>query len=192
MKKRHVVGRFHATLIILGVLGVSSCQKNELYVGNAKAGLNGSFEVVESGYPVNWAIFPSPENSKSTSVSLNSVTVRDGKYSIELVTQEIKGTTGIRTRRLSVNSRKRYRISFWAMNKAGAFQVNRVIRDHSGKKNIRAKIIARSSQPTDEWQRFDDDILIAENEKYLHLIFRVTEPGTLLIDDVVIEEVSGD
>jgi len=192
MRKRHAIDVFYMTLIVFGLLAVSSCKKNELYVGNAEAGLNGSFEVIESGYPVNWAIFPSPENSKTTSVSLNSATACDGKYSMELVTQELKGTTGIRTRRLSVNSGSRYKISFWAMNKAGAFQVNRVIRDHSGKKNIRAKIIARSSQPTDEWQRFDDEVLIAENEKYLHLIFRVIEPGTLLIDDVVIEEVGGD
>lgn len=186
--KRNIAICMTSMIILAGILQ-SSCQRNELCKSNTAAGLNGSFETTDSGYPVNWAFFPSPDSGDFLQVSVDTSNIRDGKHSLKLVTKQSDGTTGFRSRRIPVQSGKKYNISFSVQNIGCTFKVNRIVQDSSGKKNLRAAIIAEVSTSSD-WKKYEETLTVSNDEFYVILIFLVEGSGILWCDDVKVEELT--
>lgn len=188
MKKRTMIV-FVAVLILVGLL-LASCQSNELSKPDSAAGLNGSFETTDSGYPVNWAFFPNPESGDLFQVTVDTSEAYEGNQSLKLATNQSETTTGFRSRRVPVDAGKKYKISFSMQNAGGNLKVRRIVQDASGKTNKRSDIIVDTSTPTSAWQTFEETVVVSDDEANVVLVFLVDGPGSLWLDDVKVEEIS--
>jgi hypothetical protein len=179
-----------ATMVVLASLLLVSCQSDELSKRDSAAGLNGGFETTDSGHPVNWAFFPNPESDDAFQVSVDTTTVQEGDQSLKLVTDQSDKTVGLRSRRVSVQAGKTYKISFSVQNSGCKLTVRRVVQDASGTNNVRSEIIADTSTDTGGWETFEETLLVSDGESNVVLIFLVDGPGSLWVDDVKVEEVT--
>ena len=182
------------TIVAVVAVGASaillaSCQRNEVSKDNPAAGLNGSFETVEDGYPANWAFFPNPESNTFFQAVLDSENVVDGKHSLKLVAKQNDKTTGFRSRRIPVQSGKTYKLAMSVKADGCTLKVNRIVQDSSGKKNLRAKIIVNTSKPSAKWEKHEETLSVAEGEAYVLLVFLIDGTGTLWCDNVQLEEI---
>jgi hypothetical protein len=177
--------------ILLGATAffLVSCQRDEISKSNSAAGLNGSFEVVEDGYPVNWTFFPNPESNTSLQIALDSRDVVEGNHSLKLVAKQNNKTPGFRSRRIPVQSGRKYKLTMSVKADGCTFKVNRIIQDPWGKTNLRANIIFNTHKPSGTWQKHEETITIAEGEASVHLIFLIDGPGTLWCDNIQFEEI---
>lgn len=178
-----------AVLFLIGMLLISH-QSNELIILDRSAGLNGSFEISDSGYPVNWAFGPNPEADDIFQVLLSSTKVFDEKKSLQIVTDQGERTIAIRSQRVPVQPGKTYSISFASKNDGCALKANRIIQDSSGTRVLRSDFILNTSDSTKEWSTFEEILTISDKEDSVVLIFLVDGPGSLWLDNVNIEEIS--
>jgi hypothetical protein len=153
-----------------------------------EAGMNGSFEVVESGIPVNWSF----DNNPDMQVFTDTTRVVDGKRSLKVTVEyDVNGRIpSFRGLRIPVLSGKNYRISVSVINDGCSFRLNRIVQDSSGKTNTRADIIARAvalASP-DTWESYEEILSVVGDESYVILAFLVKGHGTLWCDDVRVEE----
>jgi len=188
VKKRHKFVSVTMGIIVSFLL--ASCQSNELSKPNNEAGLNGSFETTDSGYPVNWAFFPNPESDDIVQISVDTTKAQEGKQSLKLATKQSEKTVGFRSRRVPVQPGKTYNISFAIQNDGCTLKVRRIVQDRSGTDNRRSEIIVDTSSPTSDWKAFEETLVVSDGEANVVLVFLVEGPGTLWIDDVHVEEVT--
>ncbi len=188
MKKRRIIV-FVAMVIFVSLLLIS-CQSNELSKPDSEAGLNGSFETSDSGYPVNWAFFPNPESDDIFQISVDTTKAQEGEQSLKLVTNQSEKTVGFRSRRVPVQPGKTYKISFAIQKDGGTLKVRRIVQDASGTNNRRSEIIVDTSSPVSDWKTFEEILVVSDGEANLVLIFLVEGPGTLWFDDIQVEEVT--
>ena len=187
MKSRHKF--VWVTLGILVNLILATCQSNELSKPNNEAGLNGGFETTDAGYPVNWAFFPNPEADDLFQISVDPTKAQEGAQSLELTTDQNEKTVGFRSRRVPVQPGKTYHISFAIQNDGCTLKVRRIVQDTSGTDNRRSEIIVETSDPTSDWEIYEETLVVSDGEAQVVLVFLVDGPGTLWVDDVQVEEV---
>ena len=176
-------------LIAASAIFLVSCERDELSKSNPAAGLNGSFETAEDGYPVNWAFFPNPESNASFHAVLDSENVTDGKRSLKIIAKQQEKTMGFRSRRIPVQSKKKYKFAVSIKTEGCTLKVNRIVQDQSGKKNLRSNIIVNTSKPSAKWEKHEETLSVAEGEAYVFLIFLIDGTGTLWCDNLQLEEI---
>jgi hypothetical protein len=184
--RQRVAMSLTAILIVSGLL--VSCTSNEFSKPNSSTGLNGSFEVQDDGYPVNWAFFPNPERNDAVHVSMDSAHPADGAHSVKLEVTGSDRPTGFRSRRIPVQPGKTYTIGLSVKQTGGILKVNRIVQDASGKTNIRSQIIAQITTPSTEWQHIEETLAISEKEAHILLIVLFEGAGTLWCDHVYVTE----
>jgi len=177
-------------LLIIGALFLATRESNEICKSSETAGLNLSFEETDEGFPVNWAFFPRPESQESFQVSLDTSKAKDGRYSLMLVIKQKEITPGFRSRRIPVQSGKQYKLSFWVQNQGCAFKVKRLFQDGVGKTNLNSTVMAEGTVDMDQWNKFEETLIVPDKASNLVLIFLVNGPGTWWCDHVVVEEIS--
>jgi hypothetical protein len=179
------------TVFLIGATAIflASCRGDQISDSDAAAVLNGSFENVEDGCPVNWAFFPNPKSTDSLQVILDSENAVDGKHSLKLEIKQNDKTPGFRSHRIPVQSGKTYKLAMSVKTDGCTYKVNRIVQDALGKTNLRADIIFNTPKPSAEWQRHEETISIAEGEACVLLIFLIEGAGSLWCDDIQFEKI---
>jgi len=181
-------------ITVLFVLLLAGC--TQMYICakmDRQAGLNGSFEVTDGGYSVNWLYNAPPIKDGSATVSLDTSVFIDGKKSIKIVARKVSDSDrvwkkpGLSTR-IPVSQRKTYRLSFRAKNKGSSFYAKWISATYNQKKHLRSKYVLKTDKSFSRWKAFADTISVDDNEKLILLDFVMTAPGTLWIDKVMFEE----
>lgn len=174
--------------VTLAAMMLVSCGSNELIRSNASAGLNGGFELMQDGYPINWAFGPNPETLPPYQVSVDTARVAEGSKSLRLVSTQDNQTKAFRSVRVPIGQGQDYRIAFSVINEGCSLRVNRIVMNAWGTTNMRSQIIAQTSETTVAWVTFEEILTPAEGEALVLLIFLIDGVGTLWCDDVRIEE----
>jgi hypothetical protein len=187
---KRIISSIYVILMVATALLLVSCQRNEISIFDAAAGLNGSFETAESNYPVNWTFFPNPESSATLQVTLDPENVVEGNHSLKLVAKQNDKVPGFRSRRIPVQSGNRYKLTISTKSDGCTFKVNRIVQDTLGKKNLRSDIIINTLKPSFEWQKHEETLFIAEGEAYVLLIFLIDGTGAFWCDDIQFEKIS--
>ena len=177
-------------MIAFGLL--AACTKMSETVENESAGLNGDFEITESGMPVNW-IFYTPKTVPDSDFDLviDREEFKSGKQSLKFVVRECS-TTGGRlspgfTREVAAEPGATYRVSFWAKNHGSELRfILGGVSAWEGKYGEEARI----SEPIEEWKRMEYEFRMPEDYERLRLELNVLKPGTFWIDDLNVEKVS--
>ena len=180
---------FTVSFVTLTAIFLISCQSNELTKSNPTAGFNGSFETVEEGYPVNWTFFPNPESNTSLQVVSDSEHVKEGQRALKIVTRQPDRTTGFRSRRIPIQSGKKYKLAMSVRTYGCKLKVNRIVQNSSGKKNLRADIIVNVHTPSSEWKTYEETLSVSEDAAIVLLIFLIDGSGIVWCDDIRIEEI---
>jgi hypothetical protein len=189
------MGEFNQTRLV-AVLGAAcvvaaACRSDELLKRNSTAGLNGSFEITEAGYPVNWAFFPNPEADSTLQVVLDSDQVVEGHHSLRLVIRPSQKLPALRSRQVPVQPGKHYRFSLSFKNEGCNLKVNRIVQDASGMTVRRHDLVIDTSVSSTDWETFEETLSVAQNEAQVLLVVMIDGSGTVWLDDVKLKGVAG-
>jgi len=181
-------GSIGAAVLLLAML--TSCASDTAAVLGEDAGLNGSFEIVEDGLPVNWAFFPDPSNTESFDVSIDSERSLEGRHSIRMAvaSDDSDRPPGFRSRRVPVASGRTYTVSLSAWSDGPELAVRRIVMDATKTSNRRSDLIVEARPSSVDWERYSESLTVAEGEAYVVLIAVVRGEGTIWIDDVRVTE----
>ena len=185
---RRTTATIAAIALAFGSMMLVSCGSNELIRSDPSGGLNGGFELMEDGYPVNWAFGPDPESTESYRVSVDTERFVEGSNSLCVISSKADPTKAFRSKRVPVQAGAEYRISFSMMNEGCSLRVRRTTMNSSGTKNMREGIIATVSESSSDWVSHEEILTAAQGEAKVFLTFLIDGVGTLWCDDVRIEE----
>ena len=183
-----IVAVFAMLALGFATMMLVSCGSNELVKFERSAGLNGGFELMDAGYPVNWAFGPNPESVESFRVSVDTERSVEGSNSLRLISTRDDRTKAFRSQSVPVESGEEYRIAFSVINEGCSLRVNRVMTNASGMTHFQARTIVDTSESTAGWVRFEEIFTPVQGEAYIFLVFLVDGVGTLWCDDVRVEE----
>ena len=88
-------GRSAIAIVIAVILLSTACTKMSESITDDSVGLNGSFEYVKSGLPVNWLIYSSKTiPSGNYELIIDTTEYKDGKQSLHFMVNECSSTGG--------------------------------------------------------------------------------------------------
>lgn len=198
MKMKKIMIRSEIILFygILFSFMFSSCV--EMYISgkrNETAGLNGSFEIADGGYSVNWQFNAPPIKDGSTRITIDTTVFRDGKQSLKISAKKVIKSDrvwqkpGLSTQ-IPVVPGKKYHLSFWARNMGCAFYVKWISATSNQKRHLRSGYVMQTEESFSQWKVFSDTLYTGKDETGILLDFVITRPGTLWIDNVMFEELN--
>jgi hypothetical protein len=181
---------FYPANFFILILFITYCAKEkQIQEIDKLSGLDGSFEIRDSGFSIKWKINDALLKNKDARLYLDKNDKKEGSQSLKLQADQTAGSgqnPGIGTL-LAVMPGKMYKLSFWLKNDAG-FSVNWKSLTGSEDQPGRLGVSAKGEQSIMNWTAFADTISIVPGENTLLLEFLLTKPGELWIDNVMFEE----
>ncbi len=156
------------------------------------AGMNGSFEVVESGLPVNWLVYtPKIVPRSDFDLVFDTTEYKDGSQSLKFVVRECSSIGGWRSpgfaQEYEAAPGETYRVSFWVKNDGSEFVVG--VGGVSAMEGEDVTIV-QSKETIDTWHEFEYDYTIPEKMNALRFEMNILQPGSFWIDDIRIEKIN--
>ena len=190
---------------------LAGCVLPGMYEMDSSVGDNGSFEIVESGLPVNWIIGRYAIRDGDAEISFDASDAVDGNQSLRIVVHRISaGPKGHGTGPWMFLSRAAetgapYAVSFWLKSTACTLQMeirnegkdplfglsDAEKQDYAAHPPIR-RTIGGSETDTEKWRQFRYVYGVPETDGSIRFYLSITRPCTLWIDDVRIEQVEGE
>ena len=177
---------FTALLITLFLAGCTRMSEHEKDPG---AGLNGGFEVVKNGLPVNWLMYtPNTAPEADFDIILDREDYKEGKQSLKFEVRESTGRGGWHapgfTNEFFDTGRfygpGKYLVSFWIKNDGTTFNVSA---GGVAEKTGGMETLIETGASIDEWTYYEFVVEVPE-EHWLRLQLNVLKPGNFWIDDV--------
>ncbi len=155
--------------------------------------MNGSFEIIKDGYPVNWAFY-SPETVPYSDFNIVSDTIqyKDGKRSLQFHINKCGDSIGGWHspgffKEFKVIPGEVYKVSLWVINKNCRLRV-KVETGMKGVPGISKTFI--STQATfSEWKYFEDSLQIPAKNYNIRFEANILSPGSIWFDAIKIEGV---
>lgn len=178
----------HATTALLLGLCFGCTNMSEL-IEDESAGLNGGFEVTESGIPVNWLVYtPSTIPSGDYDLIIDVEDPRSGSQSLKFVVRECSSGGGWHSpgfsRQFDATPGATYKVGLWVENDGAEFQAR--VGGVSATEG-EYEIIVRSRETIAEWRHYEYEYAMPAEYDQLRFELNVLRPGTFRVDDVTIE-----
>jgi len=174
--------------------GLFAQMSEEIY--DKTVGMNGSFEVTESGLPVNWLIY-TPETIPTGDYELiiDTTDYKDGKQSLKFLVRECSPAGGWYSpgfcQEYEAIPGELYRVSFWVKNEGSEFRV-----EIGGVSTFDGEYetIVQSKEKIDTWKHFEYNYKMPLEKKFDTIRFEmnILSPGSFWIDDIKIEGINGE
>ena len=184
------------SLLLLPVLAISfaGCfREMSETVHDESAGLNGSFEIVRSGLPVNWGVYsPTTIPAGDYELSLDRQNFVHGKQSLKFTIRDCSDTGGWLSpgifRETLAKPDVTYKISFWIKTEGSAIRA-----EAGGVSAFEGKYVTllESYDSIPEWTKIEYEYRMPESFDVLRIQINGLSPGNLWLDDVRIETVTG-
>ncbi len=159
---------------------------------NKNVGLNGSFEIVEKGLPVNWLFYTkSTTESGDFDIITDTADFKEGKKCIKFQIRSCSDrgdrfSPGL-ANETEVKSGETYKVSFWYKNSGCKFYYK--IRGVNVKSGVDVPMLI-SSEITNDWKLIETTYTIPVQMNRLRFELNVLSPGSFWIDDVKIEKIN--
>jgi hypothetical protein len=159
-------------------------------IAHKSAGLNGDFEVSQSGYPVNWILYtPKTVPHSDFDMVVDKTDFSSGKQSLKFVVRECSSIGGWKspglTSEIEAEPGVTYKVSFWAKNKGSQF---RFMLGGVSAKEGQYGVNVTSSDTMEIWQKIEYEFTVPGNYSRLRLELNITKPGVFQIDDLKVEK----
>jgi len=178
-----------ATLIII-IVGCMPMSEIEI---DKSAGINGGFEIIKNGLPVNWNIYtPKTVKEADFAIVIDSVDYKEQKHSLRFNVNKCssiggKFSPGFTSEFLEpgkFEGKARYKLSFWVKNVGSTFKIS------AGGvtfKNGNMKTLIEENKTIPQWKLLEYMIEVPENN-WLRMELNILKPGIFWIDGVKIEK----
>jgi hypothetical protein len=164
---------------------------SEMIIDNT-AGMNGSFEHVKSGLPVNWILYTlNTVPNGDFDIIIDTVEFKDGKQSLKFLVRECSPAGGWHSpgfcNEYKAGPGEIYKISFWVKNEGCQFSV---IIGGVGSGAGAYETIVNSKDTIKSWQLYEYKYTIPKNMTAIRIETSILQPGNFWIDDIRIEKLN--
>jgi hypothetical protein len=155
------------------------------------AGINGSFEVIKSGLPVNWIIYtPETVPEGDFDIVFDTVDFKDGKQSLKFIVRKCDATGGWHSpgfcNEFPAKPGQTFKISFWFKNNGSGF----IVRIGGvGSSTGQYETIIKSDETIDSWRLVEYTYTIPEKMTAIRFEMNIIKPGIFRIDDLKIAQI---
>jgi hypothetical protein len=178
-------------MITFSLLG---CNKMSEEVRDPAAGVNGSFEVVRSGLPVNWMVYtPKTVPDSDFDVIIDTTRYAHGRQSLKFSVRACSSVGGWKspgfTQEYPGKVGDTFNVSFSVINQGAEFDFS--IGGVNAFESIDGPIV-RTDSTFSQWHRYDIEYTLPEKMERLRLNLNVKKPGIFWIDAVDITRSNGE
>ena len=177
------------TLVALFTSNVlCGCNKFSESILDESAGMNGGFEITESGLPVNWFVY-TPETIPTGEYDLIIDTVEywSGQQSLKFVVRECSPRGGWHSpgfcQQYEATPGMTYTVGFWVKNDGAEFLAK--IGGVSPSEG-QYETIVRSSETIATWRHYEKEYTMPPEFDSIRFELNILRPGTFWIDEVTI------
>jgi hypothetical protein len=197
-KMKTLIFRNSFILLLITVMAnvlLSGCSPMSQTIRDETAGLNGSFESVKSGLPVNWLMYtPKTVQTADFDLIIDTTEFKDGRQSLHFAVRECSPDGGWYSpgfcKEFTAIPGESYKLSFWVKNDGCKFFV-RIggVSAHGGE----YETVVNSKGKFDTWKQFEYTYKMPTEKEFGRLRFEmnILQPGNFWIDDIKIEDVNG-
>lgn len=155
-------------------------------------GMNGSFEYIKNGLPINWLVYTSKTTPSGIfTIQADTTIKKEGQQSLHFVVKECSDKGGWYSpgiaQEINVKAGAHYHIQCWIKQQQTKSQLT--ISSVDAKHVSAIKTIQCSNYSTD-WQLIELDYQIPQYYKLLRLEFNVLSAGECWIDEVKLTNVT--
>jgi len=161
------------------------------YYFDEKAGLNGSFEAVVNGIPVNWIVYsPNTIPEGNYDLIIDTMDCKEGKQSLKFLVRKCSSIGGWYSPGMCMEYDARpdelYKISFWIKNDSAGFiaKIGGV-----GPSTGESEAIMKSNDSFNEWKIVEYKYVLPSKMNSLRFELNILKPGIFWIDNFNIEMV---
>jgi hypothetical protein len=150
------------------------------------AGLNGSFEQVKNGLPVNWYVYtPQTVKGSDFDISFDQQHPKDGKQSLLFSVRKCGAIGGWRSpgfaREIAAKPGDLFKVALWVKNSSSKFRVKVVA------VNATQSAAAQTTNITEDihdWRKMEYTYTIPKGMNKLRIEVNVLSPGAFWVDNV--------
>jgi len=157
-------------------------------VYDKSAGMNGSYEITNSGLPVNWLVYTSktvPEGDFD--LIFDREEYKDGNQSLKFLIRKCSDLGGLKSPGIAseyhASPSSKYIVSFWIKNTGCMFAINvGGVTAFDGS----MESVIKTDQEFENWTKYEYEYLMPDDENYNRFRFELSilSPGSFWIDDV--------
>lgn len=195
---RNVTHAYKSQLHIILTLGIVlfmfiSCNTMSVIKKNESAGLNGDFEIVEDGFPVNWFfISPKALENHSYELVIDTTDFKGGRQSLKILVHEVDMSRDIWNNpgmfhNIDAIPGETYKTTFWLKNEGCSFRVKNRSENHPLEYE---ETIIQTNSSINNWQFFEHKYTVPQEYDRLGFYLHIWETGSLWIDDINIEKMN--
>lgn len=182
-------------VIVLAFGLLCGCSPMSESVMDKTVGMNGSFEIVKSGLPVNWLIFsPKTVETGDFDLIIDTTEFKDGRQSLHFAVRECSSDGGWDSpgfcKEFTAIPGELYKLSFWVKNDGCRFLVKiGGVSAHGGD----YESVVNSKAKFDTWENFEYTYTMPTEKAFnrLRFVMSILQPGNFWIDDIKIEDANG-
>ncbi len=181
--------------ILISSFLFSGCTRMSETIRDQSAGMNGGFEIVASGLPVNWLLYtPGTIPTGDYDLIIDTNDFKEGRQSLQFFVRNCSANGGWHSPGFSQQydaiPGKKYKISFWVKNSGCEF-IARIgcVSAFEGE----YETVIRTDVKIMEWEKYEYQYTMPEDKKFDNIRFElnILQPGTFWIDDIRIEDAEG-
>lgn len=152
--------------------------------------MNGGFETLKNGLPVNWYYYSMKKESKGEfDLISDSILFKEGKRSLKFQVRACESIGGWRSpgffEEFKVVPGETYKVSFWVNNQGCDYKVS-VSTGMQGNPGP-GKTIVRTKETDAEWKYIEYSFSIPLSNDNIRFEVNILSPGTIRFDDIRIE-----
>ena len=171
--------------IVLFSAQVAFCQMSEFH-HDKKAGVNGGFEYVQGGIPVNWLVYtPKTVSDAKFEIIIDDNDPQEGERSLHFDVQECTSIGGRKSpgiaQEFNVIRGESYVLKFWMKNEGSKFKIE--CKAVSAKSAEKKDPILIWDQEMLEWNYFEYTAEIPKEFDKLRFELSILSPGKIWIDN---------
>jgi hypothetical protein len=175
-------------ILLAGSALLAGCQTFSRSVDDPTAGMNGGFEVVRDGLPVNWLLYtPDVIPDGDYDLIIDHDRPHSGENSLRFEVRACRPTGGWHSpgfsQQFEAEPGETYTIGFWVRNRSAIF-IARVggVSAFDGE----YELIVRTDEEFADWKYFEHEYTMPDEFDELRFEFNVLSPGTVWVDDIAI------
>ena len=177
---------FFAILIVV----LAGCKPGSIDVKGYDCKMNGSFETLKNGLPVNWWYYAMETvPSGEFDVLIDTIQFKEGRKSLKFQVRKCESIGGWHSpgffAEFKVKPGETYNISFWVINGGCDFKVS-VGAGMQGNPGP-SQTLVRTRETYSEWKYFQYTFAIPPANDNIRFEANILSPGTIWFDDIRIE-----
>lgn len=176
---------FLFSMLLLLLLG---CKPGSMAIKGDNCKMNGNFEIIKNGLPVNWNYYTSEtaRDGGDFKIISDSSIFRAGKKSLNFQINSCSSIGGVYSpgffKEFKVKPGDKYKVSIWVINKGCKFMVD-LETGMKGNPGIIENLV-NTQENFPQWKYFECDINIPSANDNLRFEVNILSPGTIWFDDV--------